>query len=109
VSLGPEEMREEALRLAGAVNGVSCLMGTEEGKVSIIVAVAKPRTDIFDANSILHELLPLVSGKGGGRQHLARGGGPNVNGASDVIAQLPLILEKRIRASVLKNRYQQMP
>lgn len=100
LQLGPSQLREEALRIANSINGVVCLIGKEEDKVRLIVAINKQQTDAFDANSILRELLPYVHGKGGGKKELAQGGGEHLIGIDDVIANFPDILERHALMSV---------
>ena len=86
------EMREEALRLADKIGGVVALVGEDDGKARMVVAVAKPLTKELNANKLLAQVAPLVDGRGGGKPHLAQGGGQNVAGIDAFIAEFPKTL-----------------
>jgi alanyl-tRNA synthetase len=98
VELGAAELREEALRVAHGIKGLACLVGMDEKGARVIIAIDKPLTNVYDANAILRELLPLVNGKGGGKKDLAQGGGDNVDGVSELLAQFPAVLERQALA-----------
>lgn len=100
LQVGAAQLREEALRVADVIGGVACLLGKEENKVRLIVAVARSRADIFDANAILQELLPYIHGKGGGKKELAQGGGEYLAGADDLVANVHEVLERHASLKV---------
>ncbi len=100
VELGAAELREEALRVAHGIKGIACLVSLDEQRVRVIVAIDKPLTNVYDANAILRELLPLVNGKGGGKKDLAQGGGDSVEGLSELLAQFPAVLERQASLAV---------
>ncbi|HWS53002.1 MAG TPA: alanine--tRNA ligase [Pyrinomonadaceae bacterium] len=92
---GASQLREEALRVAEELKGVTCLIGKENGAVRIVVAVEPQLTNTFDAGSLLRELVPYINGKGGGKKELAQGGGDKVSGVADVEREFPAVLERR--------------
>ena len=77
-----EDLRLEALRLADKIGGVAGLVGEDEGKARMVVAVAKPLAKTFNANTIMAKVAPCIEGRGGGKPHLAQGGGPKLAGIS---------------------------
>jgi alanyl-tRNA synthetase len=87
-----EEIREEALRLADKIGGVAALVGEDDGKARMVVAVAKPLSKTINANKLLAQVAPLVDGRGGGKPHLAQGGGQNLSGIDAFIAAFPKTL-----------------
>ncbi len=87
-----EEIREEALRLADKIGGVAALVGEDEGKARMVVAVTKPLSKTINANKLLAQVAPLVDGRGGGKPHLAQGGGQNLGGIDAFIAEFPKTL-----------------
>jgi alanyl-tRNA synthetase len=92
---GASQLREEALRIIEELKGVACLIGKEEDRVRIIVAVERQLTHVFDADKLLREMMPLINGKGGGKRELAQGGGDKVSGVEDVEREFPIALERR--------------
>jgi alanyl-tRNA synthetase len=87
-----EEIREEALRLADKIGGVAALVGEDEGKARMVVAVTKSLSKTINANTLLAQVAPLVDGRGGGKPHLAQGGGQNLGGIDAFIAEFPKTL-----------------
>ncbi|MCP4444062.1 MAG: alanine--tRNA ligase [Myxococcales bacterium] len=86
------DMREEALRLADKISGVVALIGEEEGKVRMVIAVAKPLTKEINAGALFKKVAPLIDGRGGGKPHLAQGGGQNPAGIEKLISEFPNVL-----------------
>ncbi len=86
------DMREEALRIADKIAGVAALVGEEEGKVRMVIAVAKPLTKDINAGALFKKVAPLIDGRGGGKPHLAQGGGQNVAGIDALISEFPKAL-----------------
>jgi alanyl-tRNA synthetase len=93
---GASDLREEALRVAEELKGVACLIGKEDGRARIVIAVERRQADTFDAGSLLRELVPLINGKGGGKKELAQGGGDKISGVEDVEREFPAALERRV-------------
>ena len=96
---GAGQLREEALRVAEELKGVTCLIGKDNGAVRIVIAVERQWTHLFDANSLLRELVPFINGKGGGKKELAQGGGDKVSGVEDIEREFPAALERRVSAA----------
>jgi alanyl-tRNA synthetase len=92
---GAGPLREEALRVVEELKGVACLIGKEDGRVRVVVAVEPRLTNLFDAGSLLRELMPFINGKGGGKKELAQGGGDNVSGVEAIEREFPFVLERR--------------
>lgn len=86
-AIPPKQFRHTALDTANAIKGVVVLAGEADGKALVTVAVHGSRTQEWSAAQILGELLPLVDGRGGGKQTLAEGSGTRVDG-------VPRVLEK---------------
>ena len=59
-------------------SGPIFLAGATDGRVALLATVPKEMTSKFQANKIIQEIAPIVSGKGGGRPENAQGGGTNV-------------------------------
>jgi alanyl-tRNA synthetase len=65
----------------GLKSGVVLLAGIPSAdKISVALAVGENLMKTLNANALLRELLPLISGRGGGNAHLAQGGGSNPAG-----------------------------
>lgn len=92
---GAGPLREEALRVAEELKGVACLIGKEDGRARVVIAVEPRLTNLFDAGSLLRELMPFINGKGGGKKELAQGGGDNVAGVDELEREFPFVLERR--------------
>jgi alanyl-tRNA synthetase len=82
---GIERLRSLAQQIGALPGGVAILGATGE-RAQIVVAchAASGR----DARAILQAGLPLVSGKGGGTQQLAQGGGPAAAGLAAALAAM---------------------
>lgn len=83
------DLREEALRLADKIDGVVALVGEDEGKARMVVAMTKALSKTLNANVLLKKVAPLVDGRGGGKPYLAQGGGTNPGGIDAFIAEFP--------------------
>lgn len=88
-----KDLREEALRIADKLKGIVALVGEDDGKARMVVAVAKPLTKQFNARELLSKVAPLVDGRGGGQPHLAQGGGQNLAGIDAFLAEFPKALD----------------
>lgn len=65
------------------------LFGTNDGKVSLCVAVAPKSVDKFDASKLIISMIPEIGGKGGGgKKDFAMGGGTNAGGIEKAIEVL---------------------
>lgn len=73
-------------------NVVICLAGVSDGKVSLLVHVAKDLQDRYTAPLLIKEIAPLCGGSGGGRPDLAQAGGSMPEGIEKAFAKLRDIL-----------------
>ena len=60
-------------------NGPIFLAGAANGRVALLASVPKALTTKIQANKIIQEIAPLVTGKGGGRPENAQGSGSDVD------------------------------
>ncbi len=68
-------------------SGVIVLVGTSDGKASIVVAVTNDLTQKFSAVDLVRIGAEVLGGKGGGgRPDMAQAGGVNVTAANDALA-----------------------
>ena len=65
--------------LRSRINGPIFLAGAANGRVALLASVPKPLTTKIQANKVIQEIAPLVSGKGGGRPENAQGSGSDVD------------------------------
>jgi alanyl-tRNA synthetase len=87
VDLKDSALREQALELAEQIKGVVCLVTRRDDRVSVTITVAKSRTDSYHAEAILNKVLSAIGGKGGGKAHLAQGGGHGDANLQEVFEQ----------------------
>jgi alanyl-tRNA synthetase len=74
-------------RLAPAQPGVVVIIGTVDGKVSVVAAVNdEARSRGISANALVRAIGPLVGGKGGGKDDVAQGGGADASRLDEAIA-----------------------
>lgn len=85
--VGGRDMRAVAERLRDKLGapGAIMLVGTSEGKVSLVVAATKDAAKRLHAGQAVRALTPLVGGKGGGRPDFAQGGGDNAEGVTPAL------------------------
>jgi alanyl-tRNA synthetase len=74
-------------------NGPIFLAGVANGRVALIAAVPKELTSRFQANKIIQEIAPIVSGKGGGRPDHAQGAGTDVAKIDNALAEARELLK----------------
>ena len=67
-------------------DGAIVLVSSNNGKVNIVVSVAKTLTGSYHAGKIVTILSQVVGGKGGGRPDFAVGGGADANKIADLIS-----------------------
>ena len=60
---------------------------TDEGKVSMVVAVSKDLTGRVHAGQIVKQLAPIVGGSGGGRPDFAEAGGKDASRVEEMLTQ----------------------
>lgn len=86
-------VRDEAARISEINQGIVCFTCEDEDKVRLIVAVHKELSKKINANKIMQAVAPVVNGKGGGKPHLALGGGTDTKGISKIADTLKSFLE----------------
>jgi alanyl-tRNA synthetase len=75
-------------------SGVLVLATTEEGKVSLLVAVSQDLTGRIKAGELIKPLAEIVGGRGGGRAELAQAGGPAVDKLEALLQAAPIQLQQ---------------
>ena len=74
-------------RLAAGQPGVVVILGSVDGKVSVVAAVNdEARARGVSANALVRAIGPLVGGKGGGKDDVAQGGGADSSRLDEAIA-----------------------
>ena len=68
-------------------SGAILVAATDEGKVSLVVAVTAEARGKLPAGPLVAELAPLVGGKGGGKPDAAQAGGPDASRLDELIAR----------------------
>jgi alanyl-tRNA synthetase len=68
------------------------LMGESEGRVTLIASVPKELTGKIQANRLIQEVAPIVSGKGGGRPENAQGSGTDLTKVDDAMMEAHRLL-----------------
>jgi alanyl-tRNA synthetase len=69
-----------------------CLAGVSEGKVALLIAVAKDLTSRVQAGKLVAELAPIIGGKGGGKPDLAQAGGVKPEAIDELFGKLEGLL-----------------
>jgi alanyl-tRNA synthetase len=85
------DVRTMALNLRSRVSqdlpGAAVLVGVKEGKVSVVAATNdKARERGVRANDVLSAVMPLVQGRGGGKDDVAQGGGTDASRVDEALA-----------------------
>jgi alanyl-tRNA synthetase len=76
-----------AERLKSKINGPIFLASAKDGNVALIAAVPKNLTSKFQANNLIQQIAPIVSGKGGGRPESAQGAGKDASKIAEALAK----------------------
>jgi alanyl-tRNA synthetase len=77
-------------RLPQGAPGAVVVIGTADGKVSVVAAVNdEARSRGVSANGLVRAVGPLVGGKGGGKDDVAQGGGSDVSRVDEALAVVP--------------------
>ena len=86
-----KDLRNILFRMQDRVgSGVVVLGSVKDGKATLLCSVSKDLVDRINAGQIISQISPLVGGRGGGKSHLAQGGGPQgdqIDQAMDAVAQ----------------------
>jgi alanyl-tRNA synthetase len=74
-------------RLAAGRPGAVVVIGTTDGKVSVVAAVNDRARELgVSANDLVRALGPVVGGKGGGKDDVAQGGGTDTSRVDEALA-----------------------
>jgi alanyl-tRNA synthetase len=73
--------------LKSKFNGPIFLVGTTNGSVALVASVPKEMTSKFQANTLIHQIAPIVGGKGGGRPENAQGAGKDSRKIAEALAK----------------------
>jgi alanyl-tRNA synthetase len=73
-------------------NGPIFLVSARDGSVALIAAVPKELTAKFQANKLIQQIAPIVSGKGGGRPESAQGAGKDPSKVAEALARARQLL-----------------
>jgi alanyl-tRNA synthetase len=68
-------------------SGPIFLVGAKDGNVALIAIVPKELTSQFQANKLIQQIAPIVSGKGGGRAESAQGAGKDASKIAEALAK----------------------
>ncbi len=82
--------------MAKIKSGVVILARTEEDRVSFIVRVSDDLTKKVSAGNIVREIVPIVSGRGGGKPDMAEGGGTDASKLNEAIEASYGVIEKML-------------
>jgi len=78
-------------RLPAGAPGVVVVIGTSDGKVSVVAATNdEARARGQSANELVRAIGPLVGGKGGGKADVAQGGGTDASRVDEALALVPI-------------------
>jgi alanyl-tRNA synthetase len=74
-------------RLSQDQPGAAVLIGVKDGKVAVVAATNdRARDRGVKANAVLAAVMPLVQGRGGGKDDVAQGGGSDSSRIDDALA-----------------------
>jgi len=78
-------------RLPAGAPGVVVVIGTSDGKASVVAATNdEARARGLSANDLVRAIGPLIGGKGGGKDDVAQGGGTDVSRVDEALALVPI-------------------
>jgi alanyl-tRNA synthetase len=85
------DIRTMALNLRGRLSqeqpGAAVLVGVKDGKVAVVAATNdRARDRGVKANDVLAAVMPLVGGRGGGKDDVAQGGGTDATRVDEALA-----------------------
>jgi alanyl-tRNA synthetase len=63
------------------------LAGTREGSVALVAYVPTALTEKFQANKLIQQIAPIISGKGGGRPESAQGAGKDTSKINEALTK----------------------
>jgi alanyl-tRNA synthetase len=80
-------------RMASERPGVAAIIGTAQGKPSVVVAVNDAaRAAGISANTLVRPATEVLGGKGGGKDDVAQGGGADASKAAEALAAIRRVL-----------------
>ena len=89
-----KDLRKIMARMQQSVgSGVVVLGSVRKGKATLICTVSKDLLDRLHAGKIIKRLSSLVNGNGGGKPHMAQGGGPRGDKIDSALEAVPSLLE----------------
>ena len=98
------ENRNDLLELADTIreklkSTVGVLAGILDGKIAFVAVVTDDliKSKRIKAGDIVKEISKLAGGTGGGKPHLAQGGGKDLKKLKSALDSLPKIVEKMIK------------
>jgi alanyl-tRNA synthetase len=96
--------REDLIKLADALreklkSTVGVLATTVDNQIGLVIAVTDDliKNRNLRAGDIAKEVAGLVSGKGGGKPHLAQGGGKDIDKLDGALEKVPEIIKKMLK------------
>ena len=78
---------------------VIILASNEQGRIQLMIGVAKELTDQIRANELANELAQLIDGKGGGRPDFAQAGGDKAEGLEKAFKNAKNWVEARLNGN----------
>lgn len=85
----PAAMRELAEQLRDKLgNSVVLVASPADGKVSLVVMVAKALNSKLKAGDLIRNIAQIVGGKGGGRPDMAQAGGPELSKIGEAVSAI---------------------
>ncbi len=85
--------------LARLKSGVIVLAKRDDSKVSFIVRVSNDLTEKVKAGKIVGEIAPIVSGRGGGRDEMAEGGGTDTEKLEEALTKSYEVISKMLSST----------
>ncbi len=73
---------------------VGILAAVLDSDVALVAAISKPALESLKAPDLVKEVATRLGGTGGGRPHLAQGGGKDKENLSEVLTEVPKMVEK---------------
>jgi alanyl-tRNA synthetase len=88
-----QQLSELAEAIKNRIQGIAILYANVEGKSLIAASVCKDLTAEFNANIIIKRIVPLIKGKGGGRNDFAQAGGEAIAEPEDFENKISRLLK----------------
>lgn len=88
-----DDIRDEAIRISEIIQGIVCFICKVEDKLRVVVAVDKPLSKKYNANLVIKNALKYIDGKGGGKPHLALGGGIYTENYKKIVEEFDKVID----------------